>query len=60
VDCAASRTSSLAESSLYVVLEGSGYMRVITVEARSLDAAHRLYSALSEFHPELNGVEDDG
>jgi hypothetical protein len=35
-------------------------MRVITAGARSLYAAHGLYSALSEFHPELNGIEDDG
>ncbi len=35
-------------------------MRAINIEARSLDSAHRLYNALSGFHPELLGSEDEG
>jgi hypothetical protein len=35
-------------------------MRAIIVEAKSLDSARRLYDALSGFHPELLGSEDDG
>jgi len=35
-------------------------MRAITVEARSLDSARRLYDALAGFHPELLGSEQEG
>jgi hypothetical protein len=35
-------------------------MRAITVEAKSLDSARRLYGALSAFYPELLGTEDEG
>jgi hypothetical protein len=35
-------------------------MRAITIEAKSVGSARRLYNALIEFHPELAGSEDDG
>jgi len=35
-------------------------MRAITVEAQTLDSARRLCDALSDFHPELRGDEDEG
>jgi len=35
-------------------------MRANTVEARTLDSARNLYNALSPFHPELLGGEDEG
>jgi hypothetical protein len=35
-------------------------MRAITIEAKSLGSARRLYNALGEFHPELSGSEDEG
>ena len=35
-------------------------MRGFTVQAESLQSAHRLCRALSEFHPELTGNDDEG
>jgi hypothetical protein len=35
-------------------------MRTLTVGASSLEVANRLYSALSQFHPEVIGNEDEG
>jgi hypothetical protein len=35
-------------------------MRAITIEAKTLDSARRLYDSLSGFHPELLGSDDDG
>jgi hypothetical protein len=35
-------------------------LRSLVVEAKSLESAQALYSALSEFHPELLGSEDEG
>jgi hypothetical protein len=33
-------------------------MRAITIEARSVGSARRLYNALIEFHPELESEDD--
>jgi hypothetical protein len=35
-------------------------MRALTIEAGRLVAAHGLYNALSEFHPELGGDAAEG
>jgi hypothetical protein len=35
-------------------------MRAITIEAKSVGSARRLYNALIEFYPELAGSEDEG
>ena len=35
-------------------------MRGFTIQARSYDSAQALHSALSEFHPELVGNNDQG
>jgi hypothetical protein len=35
-------------------------LRSLVVEAKSLESAQALYSALSEFHPELLGREQEG
>jgi len=35
-------------------------MRAITIEAQTLDSARRLCDALSAFHPELLGDEEEG
>jgi hypothetical protein len=35
-------------------------MRSLTIEARSLESAQALCSALQEFAPELSGSEEDG
>ena len=35
-------------------------MRAMTIEARSLGSARRLYKALSDFEPELSGSERQG
>jgi len=35
-------------------------MRAITIEAKSLGSARGIYSALSEFHPELTGSDEEG
>jgi hypothetical protein len=35
-------------------------MRALTLEAGRLGAAHGLYNALSEFHPELGGDDAKG
>jgi hypothetical protein len=35
-------------------------MRGITVEAKSLGSARRLYNALIAFHPELTGSAEEG
>jgi gamma-glutamylcyclotransferase (GGCT)/AIG2-like uncharacterized protein YtfP len=35
-------------------------MRALTIEAKSLESAQQLYSALSAFHPELVGSDDEG
>jgi hypothetical protein len=35
-------------------------MRAITVEAKNLDSARLLHAALSRFHPELLGSDDEG
>jgi hypothetical protein len=35
-------------------------MRALTIEAGQLVAAHGLYSALSEFQPELGGDDSEG
>jgi hypothetical protein len=35
-------------------------MRSLTVEARSLEGARALYSALSPFGPELSGSDENG
>jgi hypothetical protein len=35
-------------------------MRALTIEAGPLPVAHGLYSALSEFHPELAGDDHEG
>lgn len=43
-----------------VASEGKCEMRAITIEAKSVGSARRLYNALIEFHPELAGSEDDG
>jgi hypothetical protein len=51
---------SLAETSSTAGREGTCNVRGITIDAKSLDSAHRLYSALTDFHPELSGSEEEG
>jgi hypothetical protein len=35
-------------------------MRAFTVDARSLESAQALYTALASFHPEISGDDDEG
>ena len=62
LDCLLQRAARLPRPDLIYAgtKKGMCCMRALSIEAGLLPGAHGLYSALSEFHPELAGDDDEG